>query len=121
MAHFGVEGAGGVDVCGHVAARLGRIGEGRGGPHIAWIGGILAVGLGRKTASLAMGFAKAHVQVEGRAMIFGQKGGGPVLGFGVGGLLGQQAGEAAVVDVRYHVLEAGHGRGVAGLLQGMSQ
>ena len=54
-------------------------------------------------------------------MIFGQKGSGSVLGLGVGSLLGQQASEAAVVNVRYHVLEAGHGRGVSGFLQGVGQ
>ena len=70
-AHFGVEGAGRVDVLGHVTARLRGIGKRRGWSHVARIGGILALGLGRKTASLTMGFAKAHVQIEGRLMIFG--------------------------------------------------
>ena len=118
-AHFGVEGAGCVYVLGHVTTRLRSIGKGHGWSHVARIGGILALGLGRKTASLAVGLAKAHVQIEGRLMIFGQEGGGPVFGLGSGSLLGQQAGEAAVVDVRYHVLEASHGRGVTGLLQSM--
>ena len=70
-AHFGVKSAGRVHVRGHIPARLGRIGEGCRRPHIAWIGGILVLGLGRKTASLAVGFTKSHVQIEGRAMIFG--------------------------------------------------